>query len=163
MSFDRKQFEEIITSVLKECELPSDKNSVHLILGTAATESKFGTYLKQKNGPAVGVFQMEPTTHDDLWINFIPHKHPECKEHLISACGKYIGTGWGTRMMTDLYYSIVMCRLHYMRFPETIPNSIEEQAVYYKKYYNTVEGKGSVIKYLEDYYHYVLGKEYEIK
>ena len=39
----------------------------NLVLGTAVTESRL-KYLKQLGkGPALGIFQMEPFTHNDIW------------------------------------------------------------------------------------------------
>ena len=40
-----------------------------LLLGTAAIESDCGYYIKQVNGPALGIWQPEPATHDDIWEN----------------------------------------------------------------------------------------------
>ncbi len=42
-----------------------------LVLGTALQESNL-RYLRQLNeGPARGVYQMEPATHDDIWENYL--------------------------------------------------------------------------------------------
>ena len=42
-----------------------------LVLGTAIVESGL-TYLKQHgDGPALGLWQVEPATHDDLYTNFL--------------------------------------------------------------------------------------------
>ncbi len=40
-----------------------------LLLCTAAIESNCGYYIKQVDGPALGIWQMEPATHDDIWEN----------------------------------------------------------------------------------------------
>ena len=43
-----------------------------LVMGTAAQESHF-SYLEQLHqGPALGMWQMEPATFRDIWINFLP-------------------------------------------------------------------------------------------
>ena len=42
-----------------------------LVLGTAIVESGL-TYLKQHgDGPALGLWQIEPATHEDLYTNFV--------------------------------------------------------------------------------------------
>ena len=42
-----------------------------LVLGTAIVESGL-TYLKQHgDGPALGLWQVEPATHDELYTNFL--------------------------------------------------------------------------------------------
>ena len=62
MGYDRDQFEDLIKRVLRGQNLPRKQSAIDLLLGTAAQESAFGTYLRQVNGPALGAFQMEPAT-----------------------------------------------------------------------------------------------------
>lgn len=46
-----------------------------LLLGTAAAESRLGTYLHQQgNGPALSPWQIEPATHEDVWRNVLAFK-----------------------------------------------------------------------------------------
>ena len=47
----------------------NSKNAQMLLLSTAAIESKCGYYIKQINGPALGIWQMEPATHTDIMFN----------------------------------------------------------------------------------------------
>lgn len=59
------QFKEhVVVPVLKylEPEIPYSESAVNLLLMTAAHESRGGTYLKQINGPALGVYQMDQLT-----------------------------------------------------------------------------------------------------
>ena len=49
--------------------------AVNLLLGTCAQESRMGTYVHQLgNGPALGIYQIEPATHNDIWANFLKYK-----------------------------------------------------------------------------------------
>ena len=44
----------------------------NLLMGTAAQESALGEYIRQLgNGPALGIFQMEPETFDDIVRNYL--------------------------------------------------------------------------------------------
>ena len=53
-----------------------------LVLGTAIVESGL-TYLKQHgDGPALGLWQVEPATHDDLYTNFLNFR-PELGSKLL--------------------------------------------------------------------------------
>jgi hypothetical protein len=45
----------------------------------------------------------------------------------------------------------VLCRLHYIRCPGFIPDTINGQAEYWKKYYNTYLGKGTTEQYLKNW------------
>ena len=56
--------------------------------------------------------------------------------------------------MYDLAYQILSCRYHYLRCPGKIPNSLEGQARYWKQFYNTRKGKGTIQEYIKNYNKY---------
>jgi hypothetical protein len=51
-------------------EIPYDRAAAQLLLGTALKESLQLKYRRQIQGPALGYYQMEPATHDDIWNNY---------------------------------------------------------------------------------------------
>lgn len=55
----------IIEPVLSKLQLYS-KDAEELLVFTCAAESLGGTLLHQIQGPAVGIFQMEPNTYTDI-------------------------------------------------------------------------------------------------
>jgi hypothetical protein len=151
MSLDCQQFTDcVIISVLDDLDLLTNA-AVELVLGTAIQESHL-TYLKQiGGGPAVGVFQMEPATHDDIYDNFLKY-HDDLKQ-LVSHLAI---EGRAQEMMGNLYYAAAMCRVHYYRVSEALPDvgDIEAQAAYWKQYYNTPLGAGTVDEYIANWYKY---------
>lgn len=147
MSINNRQLRDIITEVLTEVDLHSDA-AVELLMLTAAQESHLGTYLKQiGNGPALGIFQMEPATEEDIFRNYIQFR-PKYKE-LIT---RYT-TIDGNDLRDNFAYQIIMARLHYRRVKESLPDAedIEGLARYWKDHYNTRLGKGSVEEAVENY------------
>lgn len=58
-----------------------------LLLGTAIQESGL-VHVRQVGGPALGYWQMEPATHDDIWASFVQHR-PELRR----ALGGYLVNG----------------------------------------------------------------------
>ena len=75
MGINKDQFRDLIRRTLKDITLYSE-DAVDLLMMTAAAESNLGEYLRQINGPALGAFQMEPGTHDDIWKNYLnPKQH----------------------------------------------------------------------------------------
>jgi hypothetical protein len=50
---------------------------------------------------------------------------------------------------------VVFARLHYFRVPESIPSSLEDQAAYWKQYYNTPLGAGTPQQYIVSYNRYI--------
>lgn len=122
-----------------------------LVMGTAAVESGFQYIRQLGNGPAMGLWQMEGATHDDIWRNYL-----KGRDGLRSALQNLSSVRWWTHkdplvpvdakaLMTDLAYAAGMCRIHYRRFPEPIPRRGEWDAMakLYKYRYNTPLGKGS--------------------
>ena len=154
--FDRDQFRELITDVLQALDLASPV-AADLLMGTAAQESRLGTYLRQNGkGPALGVFQMEPATERDLWDNYLVY-NPVLVAKLTAACGV---RGPGPHLRWNLAYQIAMARLHYRRVKEPLPATGDVLALagYWKRYYNTTLGKGTVEEFEMNYRRLVLGK-----
>ena len=77
----------------------------NLLLLTAAVESALGTYVRQKGGgPALGIYQMEPTTHDDIWANWLRYK-PDMVERILDTCGISRDECRAERLVWDLRYA----------------------------------------------------------
>lgn len=142
----------VIRPVLKDLGLHSEP-AERLVLGTACQESECGRWLKQLGGgPAVGIFQMEPATHDDLFLNFLKHRTA-----LREKVWRYVEPDHedANEMVGNLFYATAMCRVHYLRVPEPIPEDLNGQAKYWKRTYNTYKGKGTVEKYIQNWQRFV--------
>lgn len=122
------------------------KDREELLLGTCCVESRCGQYLQQINGPALGIFQMEMPTHDDIYCNFLKYQ-PELKNKIAKLYCP--GLSPEDNLRCNLVYAAAMAALHYFRFAEPIPSTLTGRAEYWKKYYNTKKGKGSIDDYLE--------------
>lgn len=130
-----------------------------LLHGTIAAESIYGTYLVQlNNGPALGIGQMEPVTHDDIWKNWLQHRRV--------IAGKVAGylavhpqdlngmkfSELAPHMIWNLKYAVAMMACHYRRVPDLFPSESEATvfslAEYWKKHYNTHKGRGTVTDFV---------------
>ena len=150
---DASQFREyIVRPALQYMEMHSEA-AENLIMGTAAQESHL-TYIHQLDGgPALGFFQMEPRTHDDIWVSYIAYRAP-IRDRLNSMLPP--GTTDDNRqlaLMSNLFYATAMCRVHYRRVPASLPDAddIQGMAEYWKQYYNTPLGKGTVEEFVNNY------------
>ena len=116
------------------------------MLETACTETKLGTYPDshpEKMG--VGLCQHDEINIDDLHLNGEPRHFKIVKE----VFGYDIPKVLLKDLSEDPLLSLICCRLSYKRIPARIPSMLVERAVYWKRYYNTESGKGTVEHYLE--------------
>ncbi len=92
---------------------------------------------------------MEPATEIDIWDNYISYRH-DLKLHLRDFCCTRPSK---RRLEADLTYQILMARIHYLRVEDSIPkvDDLEGQARYWKQFYNTPKGKGTVEEYMKNY------------
>lgn len=150
--------EHVIGPVLDHLHLWS-RSAENLLLGTAAVESAMGKYIHQINGPAIGIWQMEPTTHNDIWSHFLDGR-PEVAVGVKSLAG-YRWMGRRVRpeeMAGNLFYACAMTRIHYLRVPEALPdeNDVDGMAMYWKQHYNTAAGAGTPEGFVSSYIRYIL-------
>lgn len=154
MSLDKSQLKELVSDTLDEIGLYS-KDAVNLLLGTCAQESAFGTYIRQlNNGPALGIFQMEPATYDDIVNNYLRYRYDLINE-IETTCQCDLENN-SEALEWNMKLAICMARIHYLRFKEGIPNTIEGYAKYWKENYNTEKGAGTEEEFIRNYKEYVL-------
>lgn len=124
-------------------------NAENLVLGTFLQESDGLRALKQYDGgPAVGLLQMEPGTHESLWIHSIPGIKNLAGKLLMLLAGIHMtGNKWPdhSALATNLLYAAAMCRVRYYIVPERLPlqNDPMALATYWTRFYNA-GGKGTV-------------------
>ncbi|MCB9990669.1 MAG: hypothetical protein H6867_04740 [Rhodospirillales bacterium] len=124
------------------------RNAEQLVMGTGLAESSFIFIQQIGRGPARGFFQMEPATHDDIWSNYLSKKLDlldDLKGLLIRDMDLH------DQLHGNLFYAAAMCRIHYLRFREPLPEvgDWRGMAAYWKKYYNTPLGAGTIEGFLQ--------------
>jgi hypothetical protein len=164
MGINPKQLRELVivpTLQYLNPVIPYSIEAVDLLCMTAAHESLNGTYLKQSKGPALGIYQMEPSTYVDIWNNFLGARR-FMDELVYSLAGEnspdYDRSGDASQMIYNLAYATAMARVHYYRVPEALPKRKElgpdsdyiyHLAKYAKRYYNTELGKATEDDYFD--------------
>ena len=123
-------------------------NRLDQVFFTGGVETLY-KHVRQINGSALSWFQMERSTHDDIWSNFLGQSR---KIHLVNGLA-YLSKRPGDfrEMECNPWYAAAMCAIHYMRYPEPLPKAGNRmaQADYWKRFYNTVAGKGTPGEALE--------------
>lgn len=125
-----------------------------LLCATCANESHLGQYRRQINGPALGIFQMEPATHDDIWANYLKyHADLGAKIRALS------GTAAAEDLVTNDEYAIAMARVQYLRAKGNLPDihGLQDIWDYYKAHYNTPAGAADIQTFYACYKKYVGG------
>ena len=146
---NKSQLKTEIESTLKAIGLYSEE-AVSLLLGTCAQESALGKYRRQLgNGPALGIYQMEPFTYNDCLDNFLKYK-PDLLAKILKVSGLDQFPN-AEEMVNNDVFAACMCRVRYLRAPGAIPQTVEGQAAYWKQHYNTVLGKGTIDEYLKNW------------
>lgn len=159
--------DQYIEGILRPCLIAIDMYSEEaesLLLGTMAQESRFGTYIKQLgDGPALGFYQMEPATYHDIRKNYLDFRDPLCCK--IASYLDYRSFPTAEALIYDLRLQVIFARLHYIRVAEELPEAgdIREQAHYWKKYYNTSDGKGTEKEFALNYLKYLVNNGYRNK
>lgn len=119
------------------------ESAERLILGTAAVESGFSEIVQIGGGPALGLFQMEPATANDIITNFLAYR-PELNNKVSDL---FIGLPDVSNLIGNLPYATAMCRVHYLRVPEALPDTVDGMADYWKGHYNSRLGRGTPEKF----------------
>ena len=146
MAFNPMQFRDLIERVLMGFDpMLATPDAIALLMGTAAQESKLGTFLQQiGGGPGLGVFQMEPTTFEWLQKKY-KSKYPEIADWYVGA------------LEFDLRKAIIMARLRYRIVPAPLAaaNDLAGMAAYWNKWYNANPDKGTDAEFIANFKRYV--------
>jgi hypothetical protein len=140
----------IVQPAIADLRLYSD-DAVELLMFTCANESLGGTFLKQIDGPALGIFQMEPKTYNDIWQNYIAYNSGVHLQLLHNFGAATMPDE--ERLIYDLRFAAAMARLHYARVKPPLPKQDDPHSIwnYYKTYYNTDAGKANESSALMSY------------
>jgi hypothetical protein len=134
----------IAKETLKRMNLYSEQ-ALSLIMATGQAESHF-KHLKQIKGPALGFFQMEPATMRDIMENYVLYR-PKYKSALLEL--GLDDSDLEFCLLSNIALQVAFCRLHYRRVPKPLPQTHLDQAHYWKSFYNSHLGKGTIEHFME--------------
>lgn len=142
--------ERIIKPTLQyiEDEIPYSKEAEDLLVATACAESQCGYYIDQINGPARGIFQMEPATETDNIDNYLVYR-----DGLYEIYQDFLHV---LEPMYNPYYAAFQARIKYYRDDRPIPqylgdmdSYLESLGGYWKRVYNSYQGKGTIEGFID--------------
>jgi hypothetical protein len=148
---DRAAFEDMVSEVLEMMPVvPRKDGLVCLLSETAATETSFGSVVRDRSGKTLGVYQMILSTAEYLL------EHLEQYPHVLGIVLGYMDPG---RTLTEnlaynLHFQTAMAISYYWRQAgEDLPaqvDSLESRARLYKSKWNTRRGRATEAKYIRD-------------
>jgi len=129
--------------------------AAYLLVGTAAAET--GLIVRDQNkGPALGLFQVEPHTFNDVYHRYLQrdrnHKLLEAVDSL-----RIPSIDMLTQLSCNPAFGCAIARIKYWTAPEPLPNQQDVAGLgrYWKTYYNTSAGKGTVEHFIEAWDQYI--------
>jgi len=147
-----KHFAQAVCDVLGKGE---QNAAVWLLCETVAAETQYGTYKDPTpNGAGRGLGQIDKVPFEDVKAR-ASRADVDALKAAFDIDIKMIE--WDDLNFSPLL-SMIFTRLHYKLRPGAIPQTLKGRAEYWKKYYNTVLGKGTVDQYIvsarnfRDYY-----------
>jgi hypothetical protein len=125
----------------------------NLLVGTAAVESGFMRLRQAGGGPALGIFQIEPATHEDIWDNYLAFR-PELSSEVRGLASQHIfHEDMHRELVGNLFYATAIARIVYLRVKPPLPHADDLQGLadYWKAHYNTPAGAGKPAHFIERY------------
>lgn len=140
----------VIRPTLKKLDplIPYSLEAEQLILGTAAQESGLKWLRQLGSGPALGLYQIEPATFQDLWDSYVTYRPPLAD--LIGSLA--VDHEDESELIWNLQYATAICRCIYYRKKGVIPTDLQGQSTFWKVNYNSTFGKGTTQEYLASHY-----------
>ena len=141
---DEEEFYKIVDEVVKVLGNGKNHNADKLLLETARAETNLGFTkdLGIKTG-GVGLCQF-----DELPFNDVKQRSLKYRELILDKLKIDISKVEWSELAYNPLLSVLFCRLKYKLIPEEIPTTLEDRAKYWKKYYNSVLGAGTIYHYL---------------
>lgn len=139
-----------------EPEIPYTSSAETLVGGTAAHESGLRRLRQAGGGPARGIYQCEPATHQDIYDHFLIY-HPELKAKVMALLAPHPEPV--DQLCSNLLYATAICRVHYRRVKERLPPDpldFRAMAAYWKRYYNSHLGKGTEDEFINAFMKHVM-------
>jgi hypothetical protein len=142
----------VIEPTLKLLGMES-KAASQLLLMTAIHESRLLYLTQLGGGPAISLYQIEPTTYHDIYTSYLSYKPDLRKKVSMLAGRKNDHLPWpdDEELITNLAFATAIARMVYYRQPDPMPefNDHQGMAEMWKKVYNTHKGKGTVEAFLK--------------
>ena len=127
--------------------LGGGENAIKLMLETAMQETRLGQFEDKTNYAAgTGLCQADKFPFED--------RQQRIRQKDVDKMNEAFDVDWYLVEWRELEHapllSMLDCRITYKLRPEAIPDTVIGRAAYWKKFYNTIAGKGTEVEYIEN-------------
>ncbi len=140
----------VVTPTLKEIPKGYSPEAVHAVMMIIAHESRRGEFIKQLKGPALGLINMEPTTHDSTWANGDSIYRNARLLTIIGPSDNFVHPP-AERLNYDWRYNVFMARQRLFMKRGALPMDLKRLSQYLKRHWNSVLGAAGAMSYYDDY------------
>lgn len=133
------------SKIICDCLSYGQFNTAHLMIyETACAETGAGNIKDTTLQAGMGLTQFDIGS-----FYFIRKKSKRFRKKIKDELGVDIDkVEWGD-LRYNSFLSLLFTRLFYLNIKENIPKELKDRAKYWKKYFNTYEGKGTVEHYIQ--------------
>jgi len=130
--------------LISEClNQKNAKYATALLLETAAAETHLGKVWDGTVYAGMGLCQF-----DRKPFYYVRSRSKMYRKKILECFGIDINRVEWEHLRYNPFLSLLFCRLYYLNIPKPIPTTLEKRARYWKKYYNSYFGKGTVSHYI---------------
>jgi hypothetical protein len=151
--YGRETPEQILRYIGEICDVFSDgypdkadlyARSYRMLYETICAETQFGTFPDYCNESGFGLPQF-----DVAGYNEVMRKKDKYQDLIWEKWKINIDLVQLIELRYNPFLSLLFCRLFYKGIPQHIPHEMPERAHYWKRWYNTSKGKGTVEHYIK--------------
>lgn len=152
---DLRQFviKPVLTSLAEKIGITETPVAEALLLATAAQETHCGEFLAQVDGPALGIYQMEPNTAQDIYFNFLQGQWNRWANVVnMWAIPEPRPAELWRQMPYNLALATLFARILYFRVQEPLPKSTDAEDLwpYYKAHWNSYQGAATEEEFIDN-------------
>lgn len=142
-----EQASEFVHAVCDVLGHGSNGKAVQMLLETAAQETHLGRYRDPTaNGAGRGLFQCDRIA----FIDVQKRARQADVDAVRAAFGFDVRTLEHVQLDSSPLLAAVFCRLFYKLIPDLFPAHLPGRAAYWKRFYNTFDGKGTSEEYMRN-------------
>lgn len=123
----------------------SNENADVFLVETSGAETNKGSIKDYSLGAGMGITQIDELPFQDIKDRC----RDSDKQKLIDNLGVNIDLVEWEHLRYNPFMCFIFTRLKYKKVPGAIPTSLEGRAQYWKTYYNTEAGKGTIEHFVE--------------